>query len=102
MEVLYFCHRNPIVKSKRIMRHRLHMFYGRSVFSSMRLMKTNNNFFFCCNNSEKEHNPKVSLKSDIYLTDKSPPTHGLKRHALTIFNRENKNKFFFSVYFDSI
>lgn len=42
----------------------------------------------------KKHNPKVSLKSDIYLTDKSPPTHGLKRHALTIFNRENKNNFF--------
>lgn len=55
----------------------------------------------CClltavNKSEKAYNPKVSLKSDIYSTDKSPPTHGLKRHALTIFNRKNrKNHFFF-------
>lgn len=45
----------------------------------------------------KKHNPKsISLKSDIYLADKSPPTYGSKRHALTIFNRENKKtKVFF-------
>lgn len=54
-------------------------------------MKTNNYTFCLCKKCKKAFNPKsISSKSDIYLADKSPPTHCLKRHALTIFNRKNK------------